>query len=183
VELLAEFCSGMLTPDDPKYCSAEYISWLSKIETQLCCIRREMQQLGHLHDPDRESESVAVKELFVLAIQLYVERGSKQLVGTSKKTDEWIEDAFSILSEIEQCNKPFALFILGREARTDERRLLILQIIDRTMEGSNAGNLAFWRECLTKVWVRQDLNAGGDVDQPRTACSILSFANFVPCLL
>jgi hypothetical protein len=120
LELLSKFSVGALTPDDPNYRSIEYISWLNQIEKQLSSIRRELQQHGSPHDPGYQSESVAVKELFVLATLPYLERKSKQLDGPSGKTEKWIEDAFLILSKLEHCNKPFPLFIFGREARTQE---------------------------------------------------------------
>jgi len=183
LELLSEFSGGQLTPDDPNYHSIEYISWLNRIEKQLSSIRGELQRHGSPHDLENQSESVAVKELFVLATLLYLERKSTQLVGPSSKTDGWVEDAFLILSRVEHCNKPFPLFIFGREARTDSRRLLILRIIDWTMKKANARSLASLREMLVKLWVQDDLNVEGNADDQRNACFLLKFCNFVPCLL
>lgn len=183
MEILSQFSVGVLSPNDPQYRSIEYISWLQQIENKLSSIRRELQQHASLHDLGNQSESVAVKELFVLAALLYFERKSKQLVGPSNKTDEWIEDAFQISSTIEYCNKPFPLFIFGLEARTDSRRLLILDIIDRTIEKANVGGLVSLRELLVKLWVQDDLNAEGNVDYKKSSCFFLSICNFVPCLL
>src|SRR4051812_43335557 len=84
LELLYEFCLGMLSPDNPRYRSVEYISWLGQIEEQLVTIRQQLQQHTSPHDSGNESEGVVVKELFVLATLVYVERKSSQLVGSSR---------------------------------------------------------------------------------------------------
>ena len=146
-------------------------------------IRQELQQDASPHILGPQSETTAVKELFVLATLLYFERKSKQLTGPSNKTDKWIDDAFLILSEIEYCNKPFPLFILGREAQTDHRRLLVLDIIDRTIKKNNAIGLVSLREMLPKLWIQDDLNAGGNAEDTANWCSLLSDSDFVVCLL
>lgn len=183
LEILSELCAGVLSPDDPHYRSTVYISWLYQIENQLSSIRRELQRNASLHDLGYQSESVAVKELFVLAALLYMEKKSKQLVGTSSKTDKWIEDAFLVLSRIGHCNKPFPLFIFGFDARTDCRRLVILEVIDRTIKKANAGGLVSLRELLIKLWIQDDLNAEENIDFESNSCFFLSNCNFVPCLL
>lgn len=155
------------------------------MEDQLSSIRRELQQDASPYDLGSQSESVAVKELFVLAALLYMEKKSKQLVGTSSKTDQWIADAFLILSRIEYCNKPFPLFIFGFDARTDSRRLVVLSVIDQTIKKANAGagGLVSLRKLLVKLWIQDDLNGGGNIDFESNSCFFLSNCNFVPCLL
>jgi hypothetical protein len=183
LKILSELCAGVLSADNPHYHSTIYIFWLHQIEDQLSSIRQELQQNAALHDLCYQSESVAVKELFVLATLVYMEKKSKQLIGASIKTDEWIEDAFLILSRIDHCNKPFPLFIFGFDARTDRRRLVILEVIDRTMKKANTGGLASLKELLVKFWIQDDLNAGGNIDFESNSCFFLSNCNFVPCLL
>jgi hypothetical protein len=183
LELLSEFYVGVIPPDDPLYRSVGYISWLGQIEKQLISIRQQLQQHASLHNPGDQSEDVAVKELFVLATLVYFERKSSQLVGSSSKTDNWIEDAFLILSKIKHCNKPFPLLIFGLEARTDSRRLLILEIVDRTTEKANAGGIVSLRKLLLKAWVQHDLKDDEDMRSQRESCFFLGICNFVFCLL
>ncbi|RDW73591.1 hypothetical protein BP5796_07033 [Coleophoma crateriformis] len=183
LEILSELCTGVLSPDDPRYRSTVYISWLDQIENQLASIRQELEHNVSLPDIGYQSESVAVKELFVLAALLYMERKAKQLVGTSSKTDKWIEDAFLILSKIDHCNKPFPLFIFGFDARTDLRRRVILEVIDRTIKKANARGLVSLRFLLLRLWIQDDLNAEGNLDLESNSCFFLSKCNFVPCLL
>ncbi|PVH70120.1 hypothetical protein DL98DRAFT_146081 [Cadophora sp. DSE1049] len=183
LELLSEFQVGVLLPDDPQYRSAEYITWMIEIEEQLCSIRRELQRHTTQSDLGNQSESITVKQLFVLATLLYVERKSKQLSGPSGKTKEWIEDAFLLLSKIEYCNKPWPLFVFALEARTDSRRLLILDIIDRSIPKTSSGGLVALRELIVKVWVQDDLSTEENADYGRNLCPVQSVCNFIICLL
>jgi hypothetical protein len=173
----------VLLPDDPQYRSAEYITWMIEIEEQLCSIRRELQQHTTQSDLGNQSESITVKQLFVLATLLYVERKSKQLSGPSGKTKVWIEDAYLLLSKIEYCNKPWPLFVFALEARTDSRRLLILDIIDRSIPKTSSGSLVALRELIVKLWVQDDLNIEENADYGRNLCPVQSVCNFIICLL
>jgi hypothetical protein len=76
LEILSELCAGILSADNPHYRSIMYISWLHQIEDQLSSIRQELQHNAALHDLGYQSESVAVKELFVLATLMYMEKKS-----------------------------------------------------------------------------------------------------------
>lgn len=184
MELLFDFNAGVLSPNDPHYRSVEYRSWLNQIEMHLSAIRKELQQDTSLHDLNTQSESVAVKELFLLATLLYLERKSKRLFGPSTKTDKLTDDAYLILSKIDRCNKPFPLFIFGSEAQTDDRRRLILDIIDQSTKETNTGRLVVLREVLPKLWVQDDLNAGGNLDYEKSSCRFLTICSLVPlCLL
>jgi hypothetical protein len=119
-----------------------------------------------------------------LATLVYFERASKQLTGRSSKTDKWIQDAFRILSDIGDCNTLFPLFIFAREARSDDRRLLILQVIDRTIpKETSMSTIAWLRQIVVKFWVQDDLCADQSAGQLGVMCSILQFSDSVPCLL
>lgn len=182
IGLLSEVIIGARTPDDPAYCSTEYSSWLEQIERRICSIRQELQLQRSLSDLGDQSESVAIKEVFVIATFVYFERKSKQLVGASSKTDEWIEDGFKILAKLESCNKSFPLFIFGREARVESRRLLILQMIDKSMKNSTVSSLSTLRHLLLKLWIQDDLDIIGDGDDQRKGCWIIRNSDFVQCL-
>lgn len=182
--LLSECSIGVLSPDDPNYGSVEYGSWLDGIESQLSSIRQELQQNDSHCMSGTQSESVEVKELFVLASMLYFERVSKQLVGPSLRTDKITDDAFELFSRVETCNKPFPLLIFGGlETQTDSRRLTILEVIDRTMKETRAGSLVALRDLLVRLWVQDDLNADGSLYYIKASCFFLRMCNFVPCLL
>jgi hypothetical protein len=181
--LLSEINIGARAAGDPAYCSAEYNSWLEQIERRMCSIRQELQQQRSLSDLEHKSESVAVQELFVLATLVYFERKSKQLIGASSKTDQCLEDGFEILAKLESCNKPFPLFVFGREAQVDSRRLLVLQVIDKTIKKSTVSNLSTLKSLLLTLWVQDDLNVRENGDQHRNGCWIMQTRNFAQCLL
>ncbi|CAN5195787.1 hypothetical protein BH09PAT1_BH09PAT1_8710 [soil metagenome] len=183
MELLSGLVVGILSPDDPNYRSTQYISWLEQIKDQLSSLRQDLHQHAFGNEVPYQSESVAVRELFVLATLLYLERQSTQLVGPSAKTDELAKDGFTIFSKLDQCNKLFPLFTFGCEAQTDSRRLLILDIIDRTLKNVNTSSLIFLREVLVKLWVLTDLDIERSVPDTRSSCFFLETSNCVLCLL
>lgn len=177
---MAEFSYNALTPEDSDYRSGRYVSWVEQIENQLFSIREKLQQPVSAYDLD-ESENSSVKELFVLAALIYIGRKSKQL-GRSSNLEELVEEAYLILPKLEHCNKPFPLYIFGLEARTDDRRLLILGIIDRSIEKLNAYNLLSLRDTLSSSWVQDDLNVKGNAYRDGNGC-YLSASIYVPCML
>lgn len=183
LELLSGLVVGIVSPDDPNYRSTQYISWLEQIKDRLSSLRRDLRQHAFGNEVTHQSESVSVRELFVLATLLYFERQTTQLVGPSAKTDELVNGGFAILSELDQCNKPFPLFTFGCEAQTDSRRLLILNIIDRTLKNVNTSSLILVREVLVKFWVQGDLDIERSVPDTRSSCFFLETANVVLCLL
>ncbi len=183
LELLSGLFVGILPPNDPNYRSAQYASWLMQIEDQLTSTRQDLHQHAFVNEVVHQSESFAVRELFVLATLVYLVRQSTQLVGPSTKTDEWVKEGFEILSKLDQCNKPFVLFTFGCEAQTDSRRLLILEIIDRTLKTVNTSSLLWVREVLVKVWVQADLDAERIIPDTRSSCFFLETSNCVLCVL
>jgi hypothetical protein len=181
--LLSEFDFGVVAPDNPRYVSDEYLTWLNSVGERLLALRKKLQLESLAPNLDRQSESVAVKEFFVLATLIYFERRSRHMAGHSSKVNAWVEEAFQVMKRIDHCNLPFPIFIIGLQLQTDDdKRQQLLELIDRSMKASNIYRLTPLRELLTTLWVQQDLNYDTD-GYGITPCRILELCSCVPCLL
>lgn len=70
----------------------------------------------------------------------------------------------SIIKSLDACTRPFPLAIIGAEARTDEDRLPILQLMARTQAKFNMGSVHRAERFIKACWAQDDLNAGEDLD-------------------
>lgn len=152
-------------------------------------MRSELQkQEAELHTGTTQSESILVKELFIIAAVLYIEQTSTGHNPSTRKT-KWINDALEIFSHISYCNKPFAYVVFGCEARTNRDRAVVLDVLDRTIASKSHGLLHPLRDILLKTWVHDDLNATATQFQMsaetyyNSSCLILSTAQSVTCLV
>lgn len=68
-----------------------------------------------------------------------------------------VERADVLLEGLETFNPTFPLLIVGCEARTDEKRIRILEHIERAMATSSLRGLHELRDILQQIWVQDDL--------------------------
>jgi hypothetical protein len=107
-------------------------------------------------------------ELYKIALLVYLDRVSEGIVDHPLKTQALIDRAFAILSSAEfqgYCKQQFPIFIIGCEAKTDERRSLILDIISRTERMACSRVWLHCRELTQAIWVQDDLSAGDEDGQ------------------
>ncbi|EED21071.1 hypothetical protein TSTA_083040 [Talaromyces stipitatus ATCC 10500] len=191
INLLYKFCAHRAPMGHIHAHSEEYQSWLNSIEHKLLDIRANLKhEEAETGSTTTQSESILVKELFILAVLLYIERTSN---GTSDrptiKNTEWTCAAFDIFSRIDSCNKPFAYVVFGCEARTDQDRTIILDVLDRTIESKANGLLHPLRDVMIKTWVHDDLKATVTLTEMSaealcsSSCLILSTSHSVKCLV
>jgi hypothetical protein len=180
IQLLYEVCSNtLLYAWGPAYHSDEYRKYLDGLELRLT-------ESISLTSPDTEAtqsvteETSPVLELFRLSTLVYLERASRNFSGQSTKLDQWVEDSFSILTNLDTCQHPFPLFILGCEARTDSHRIAILDLIANTEELLHVRNLQEVRELIQSMWVQEDLDVNGEVGFIEKLNLVLSCSGVVP---
>lgn len=58
----------------------------------------------------------------------------------------------------------FPLLIVGCEARTDDQRMSILDIIERTMKTSSLRSLRGLWNIFQRIWVQDDLAVDHEID-------------------
>lgn len=170
----SEIFENILTPSHPRYHTEDYQEYLSSLESRL-------QQLCHRHQKGHESKIDRI--LFPQAALIYFERMSKSCSGHSSKIDGWAESAFGILSETRAVRHPFLLFLLGLEARTDDRRIIILQTIQQSSKTMNSKNIELLLGLLQSAWNQDDLTTNRDVPYDRKLDVIFSTYKSAPAFL
>ena len=116
-------------------------------------------------------------QLLLAATCIYWERIVRHLSGDSELLTHLLNDAFCILrqqrdqaEEMRIRQSPFAAFLLGAEARSEDERRLILDIMASSETGllsygagvkvqaGYVSNMTITAELLTQFWVRKDLH-------------------------
>ena len=159
---------------------------------QLDAIDRLERKLVHAkqHVPPAEpSNTIAssssdntadVAELYRLAGLIYLYRACKSLPSTSPRVKEAIESGFAILRNLTTCDRPFPLLIIGCEARTDEDRLIVLDLIRRSRAHRKIGNLGVAKRFVEAYWAQSDLDTGDALGYVQKFDAIISASEMLP---
>lgn len=149
------------------------------------------------------------KHLFIAAVWIYFERAVRGLVGTSETLSCVLNDAFWLLSynlhnqhvRSSTRHPPFALFLVGTEARNDEERRLILEVLlaaasetERWLPlvgnhaptiGLRSASLGYATYLTERLWIRNDLHdsSAGFLDYHSSLTDAISGCEMLPSLL
>ncbi|EEP76440.1 predicted protein [Uncinocarpus reesii 1704] len=118
-------------------------------------------------------------ELFHLATLTYLNRATGNLLEDDSQTQRRISRAFALLSSQKSCERQFLLFILGGEARTEEDRRMILDLIARTEKTAASRSLFLTGALINYVWVQDDL-ADRELDYMKKMNTIISICSILP---
>lgn len=97
------------------------------------------------------------QEFFLLALLVYIERASSKTTRQSNTIRSRLEAAFEILPQLDTVQRQFPLLIIGCEAKSDEHRIAVLDLITRTEEKDGLQNLGSLRAMIQSLWVQDDL--------------------------
>ena len=110
---------------------------------------------------DGSADTSLVMELYRLAILVYLSRASGiSLRGQSTRTQQHIDKGFTILARLGSCDQQFPVFILGCEARSDDQRALVLDLISRTENSNSSRSFNLVRALLQASWAQDELGKG-----------------------
>ncbi|EEU43814.1 uncharacterized protein NECHADRAFT_73999 [Fusarium vanettenii 77-13-4] len=154
--LLSEVCDAVVEPSDPRFHTHDYQQYLKLLEWKLRKIDISTDDNNTLTDGSRSDSDKAV-ELYQLATLIYLKRASPDNPKERSRLPEWIERSFEILSQLEHCQRPFPLLILGCEARTDDQRAMVLDLISRTERSIHFRNPGSIKMMIQRIWVQNDL--------------------------
>ncbi|KAI1758517.1 fungal-specific transcription factor domain-containing protein [Hypoxylon sp. FL1150] len=125
------------------------------------------------------SEPASVVELYQLALLVYLHRLSGKVLDEPVRTQQRVDKAFAIFPQMESCERQFPVFVLGCEARTDEQRAVILDLIARTEKNVSSRSFLYVRLMLQAVWAQDDL-ADRELQYWDKLSSIISCASILP---
>jgi hypothetical protein len=171
------FCDAI--PTKPHDMSIEevnnYKSFLMMLDWRLRTISVSTPIMG-------TSEMAIITELYQLAALVYLNRVSEDLLDQSARTQQQIDRAFSIFSELSSCERQFPLFILGCEARTDDQRAIVLDLIARTQKRASSRPIIHVKILIHAMWAQDDL-ADQELNYWDKLSSIISACSIMPSLV
>ena len=97
-------------------------------------------------------------EAFELAALIYLNRISgPSLDDQPLRTQQRIDKAFAVLSQLNSCERQFPVFVLGCEARTDDQRVIVLDLISKTEGNVASRSFRHIKLLLEAIWAQDDL--------------------------
>ena len=121
--------------------------------------------------------------LYQLSLLLLLNRSSNGLIDKPIKTQQLIDKAFSIFARLSSCKQQFPIHVIGCEARTDEQRALILDIISRTENMSSSRSFNYTKRILQAVWAQDDLRDGNNLGYHDKLNWVISHCMIVPAFV
>jgi hypothetical protein len=137
--------------------SDEYEDILKDLELRLNSIQQKMRAYDAL-SPQGVDRLRSTAELYRIACLVYLERVGRGLTHWNTRVVKLVEDGFSLLKILGRCERPFPLFVVSCEARTDDQRQIVLQAISRTQKERNVGNMHWIKTMVEAAWVHEDLH-------------------------
>jgi hypothetical protein len=131
---------------------------------------------------DGDADASLVTELYRLAMLVYLSRASDNLLHQSARTQQHIDKAFAILAQLGSCDRQFPVFVLGCEARSDDQRAVVLDLIARTEQGSASRSFTLARRLLQASWAQDELGKGEVNCWDKLSC-IISCCKILPAFV
>ncbi|TRX88363.1 hypothetical protein FHL15_010739 [Xylaria flabelliformis] len=108
------------------------------------------------------SRMAVLTEVYRTAVLVYISRICMNRFGESRDLGPLLDKGFAQIEQMQRCERLFPIFILGCEADTDERRIMVLNLLRRT-ENKRVRALDCIRRGLESVWIQDDLHADEDM--------------------
>ncbi|KAJ9144113.1 Fungal specific transcription factor domain-containing protein [Pleurostoma richardsiae] len=183
LDLLCQIVDLVLDRNDPRYLSEDHHRAIRSLELRLdrldqrpSLVTTPSSTLTEGQDGERTRK---LAELFRLAAYIYLERLGKAVSPDNRLFKDLVDQAFRLLWDLGDCDRPWPLFVIALEARTDEERKLVLTVIGNALRRRPLGNLTITKRMIQAAWVHQDLQEGTGVDALLVYNRVVS-ANRVP---
>ncbi|KAH7383965.1 fungal-specific transcription factor domain-containing protein [Pyrenochaeta sp. MPI-SDFR-AT-0127] len=123
-----------------------------------------------------------IHELFLLATQIYLNRVTGDLLNHADNIEAALKRGFSLFSQLDCCERQYPLFVIGCEARTDEQRLTVLDLISRTEKRNSSRSMNHVKILVPALWAQDDL-ADKELNYWDKMSSIISSCTIIPSLV
>lgn len=146
----------MTVPSDPRYETKAHRSHLQILDWKLRNLEKKVPDNNASADTTHPAFDLVV-ELYRLSTLIYLRRASAGILPLDQKFTTWVGQAFELLGQLPACQWPFPLLIFGCEAESDRQRMVVLEVMDRTIENMQYRNIATVKRVIETVWVQKDL--------------------------
>jgi hypothetical protein len=177
LQLLAEVFATRLYSFDPEYHSIGYQQSLNELSSRFSDVHIVPQKEDGLRNDYTSLELARIAGL------VYLERVSRNFSGASAKLDAWTKQTLGILITVKSSPPPFAIFILGFEANTDDDRMVFLDYFTRLERVPHLKTLIEVKGLLQSAWIQKDLEVVGHVEYIHTINLVMSSRNAIPSFM
>lgn len=132
---------------------------------------------------DDDDYEVLVMKVYQLAMLLYLARSSDGLIDQPIRTQQHMDQAFAIFPRLSSCKHQFPIYVIGCEARTDEQRAVILDVIDRTEKMGASRSLSYCKTLLQAIWAQDDLAEWNNISYREKLTSVMSHYAVAPAFV
>ncbi|KAM5359067.1 hypothetical protein ACJZ2D_014747 [Fusarium nematophilum] len=157
MSLLSEICDTLVDPRDPRSRNKEYQDRLKALDSRVENVLVGSASAGSTHD------AIFAVELYQTATRIYLARASQSPWEQPPMLDSLIDAAFAGPVKSCTCEHFFPLFILACEARRDEQRVAIINLVERTQRDARIRSIQQVKDVIQSIWVQQDLNSDNEV--------------------
>lgn len=178
LELLAELSETIRVRPQDRNSSQQMEDYKSYIQI----LEWRVRNIPTHSKPTSYCKQSVFTELFKLATLVYLNRVSGDVLDQTDSTQANLNRAFTLFSQMDCCERQYPLFILGCEARTDEQRLTVLDLISRTEKRNSSRSLNHIRMLVQALWAQDDL-AEKELDYWNKLSSIISSCTIIPSLV
>ncbi|KAI1762882.1 fungal-specific transcription factor domain-containing protein [Hypoxylon sp. FL1150] len=180
LNILSEACDTLLDPRDPASRSEEYQGRLRALERRVENVHTT--QVWARPDSTDSGDTALAVEVWQAATRVYLARATRSPWEVPADLEALIDKAFA--GPVVNCVCPhfFPLFVIACEARTDDRRMAILRLIDSTEGSLHVRSRTWLKELIQSVWVHQDLHEDTEllVNYVDVVSDLISSSTYVP---
>lgn len=158
LKLMSEICDTVPTkPCFEMMRRSELDAYLETIKILDWRIRNLHFPLPAEQDPPQGPYSPSMFRLYQVAMLIYLNRVTKDVLNQGPKIQAYLDDAFTILRELKSCKAHFPMYIVGWEAREDERRAIWLEMLDKTKRDPASRSMFHVGALVQAGWAQDDL--------------------------
>ncbi|KAL6875812.1 fungal-specific transcription factor domain-containing protein [Trichoderma longibrachiatum] len=181
LDLLCQTIDAVYEPDDPNFQSESHLKQIRSLEIRLKYLQQRQSSLFPLDTTPQEStQETTVAELYRLATTIYLLRMAKREPDSAKSVLQAVDKAYETLNRLEHCERPWPLFVIALEARSEEHRGIMLRVLGKSVERRPLGAMALVARMVPDAWTQLDLREGG-VDPSMLYGMIISRHRVPPC--
>ncbi|KAJ2985256.1 hypothetical protein NUW58_g5635 [Xylaria curta] len=158
---LSEICDVLLDPSDPRSQDVAYRNRLKALEWKVDNFPTWSSTTAVSDKPGEELEFTL--QLYKTATRIYLTRASQNPLEPMANLDSSIDWAYTGALQHGNCRHFFPLLIIACEARTDEQRAAVLNLINRTEKKGYVRSMMAFRSQVQSFWKQYDLHADSDL--------------------
>lgn len=179
LDLLCQAIDVVYEPGDPDYQSESHLKLVRSLEIRLKYLQQRQSTVASLDGPEMKQEAT-VAELYRLAAIIYLLRMAKGEPDNSKSVVPLVDQAYELLDQLVYCERPWPLFVIALEARSEEHRMRMLRVLEKSLERRPLGPMRLVNKMIPDAWTQQDLRESS-IDPFTLYGMIISRHRVPPC--